>query len=71
MDVDIIGGESENKPVLMNGTASGVHESVTSTPVKFVVNVSKSGTQTPKDDDTWELDCEICHRRGINLVRSL
>lgn len=28
---------------------------------------SKSGTQTPKEDEPWELDCEICHRRGWNL----
>jgi hypothetical protein len=26
-----------------------------------------SGTRTPAGDD-WELDCEICHRRGINQV---
>lgn len=32
---------------------------------------SKSGTQTPKEDEPWELDCEICHRRGWNLVRRL
>lgn len=28
---------------------------------------SGSGSRTPIGDD-WELDCEICHRRGINLV---
>lgn len=71
MDVDILGSESENKPALTNGTGSGVHENVTTIPVKFVVNASKSGTHTPKDDDPWELDCEICHRRGLNLVRPL
>lgn len=26
-----------------------------------------SGSHTPVGDD-WELDCEICARRGINLV---
>ncbi|KAF9000745.1 hypothetical protein BDQ17DRAFT_1281976 [Cyathus striatus] len=26
----------------------------------------KSGTRTPMGDD-WELDCEICHRHGMNL----
>ncbi|TFK40094.1 hypothetical protein BDQ12DRAFT_680331 [Crucibulum laeve] len=29
-------------------------------------NGSASGTRTPIGDD-WELDCEICHRRGINV----
>ncbi|KAF8518471.1 hypothetical protein JB92DRAFT_2902655 [Gautieria morchelliformis] len=66
-DVDVVGGETETKPVLTNGTVLGQPTSVTPTPVKFVVNVSKSGTHTPKDDDPWELDCEICHRRGMNL----
>lgn len=28
------------------------------------------GSRTPAGDD-WELDCEICHRRGINLVSRL
>lgn len=27
-----------------------------------------SGSRTPAGDD-WILDCEICHRRGVNLVR--
>jgi hypothetical protein len=71
VDVDVVGGESESKPAVTNGFKSGEHEPVTATPVKFVVNVSKSGTQTPKDDEVWELDCEICHRRGMNLVRPL
>ena len=57
-EIDII-GEDESKPVV-NGTAPTM-------PMKFV-NSSKSGTQTPKEDETWELDCEICGRRGINLV---
>ncbi|KAK7051068.1 hypothetical protein VNI00_005180 [Paramarasmius palmivorus] len=30
------------------------------------VNGLSSGTRTPAGDD-WELDCEICHRRGINV----
>jgi hypothetical protein len=29
--------------------------------------VTGSGSRTPAGDD-WELDCEICHRHGINLV---
>lgn len=64
VDIDITGGDPESKPVITNGDAPGEHTSVT-LPVKFV---SKSGTQTPKDDDPWELDCELCHRRGMNLV---
>jgi hypothetical protein len=55
--VDING--DEKKPPATDGN--------TPTPM-FVVNVSKSGTQTPKEDEPWELDCEICHRRGMNLV---
>jgi hypothetical protein len=30
-------------------------------------SANKSGSRTPAGED-WELDCEICHRRGINLV---
>ncbi|KAJ8072581.1 hypothetical protein PM082_016140 [Marasmius tenuissimus] len=30
------------------------------------VNGIASGSRTPAGDD-WELDCEICHRRGINM----
>ncbi|KAG7089650.1 hypothetical protein E1B28_011312 [Marasmius oreades] len=30
------------------------------------INGVASGSRTPAGDD-WELDCEICHRRGINL----
>lgn len=26
-----------------------------------------SGSRTPAGDD-WELDCEVCHRHGVNLV---
>jgi hypothetical protein len=26
-----------------------------------------SGSRTPAGDD-WELNCEICHQQGINLV---
>jgi hypothetical protein len=29
---------------------------------------SASGTRTPAGED-WELDCEICFRRGVNQVR--
>lgn len=29
----------------------------------------QSGTRTPAGED-WELACEICHRRGINIVSS-
>lgn len=28
-------------------------------------STSGSGTRTPAGED-WELDCEICYRRGIN-----
>ncbi|GJJ08665.1 hypothetical protein Clacol_002884 [Clathrus columnatus] len=28
---------------------------------------SKSGTLTPKEDESWELDCEVCQKRGWNL----
>jgi len=27
----------------------------------------KSGSRTPVGEE-WELDCEICQRRGVNLV---
>lgn len=70
MDVDVVGGGAENRPLTANGTAHEAPTMVT-TPVKFVINASKSGTQTPKDDEPWELDCEICHRRGMNLVRQI
>jgi len=56
-EVDIVGDDDESKPAV-NGSKA-----------KFVINASsKSGTQTPKEDEAWELDCEICHRRGTNLV---
>lgn len=31
------------------------------------MNGTGSGSRTPLGED-WELDCEICHRRGINTV---
>lgn len=30
------------------------------------VNGGGSGTRTPVEN--WELDCEICHRKGLNQV---
>ena len=30
----------------------------------------KSGSRTPIGEE-WELDCEVCHRRGVNLVRDV
>lgn len=31
---------------------------------------TKSGSRTPIGEE-WELDCEVCHRRGVNLVRDV
>jgi hypothetical protein len=42
-----------------NDNSNGRHETVTP--------ATGSGSRTPAGDD-WELDCEICHRHGINLV---
>lgn len=36
-------------------------------PVNGSTSGSGSSGRTPIGDD-WELDCEICHRRGINQV---
>ncbi|KAF8581073.1 hypothetical protein K439DRAFT_256606 [Ramaria rubella] len=59
VDVDVAGVGLEAEPARANGIEA-------SAPVNFIVTPSKSGTQTPKDEP-WELDCEICHRRGMNL----
>ncbi|KIK62360.1 hypothetical protein GYMLUDRAFT_495420 [Collybiopsis luxurians FD-317 M1] len=45
-----------NGAVLLHHPSSGVSS----------VNGGSRSSRTPAGDD-WELDCEICHRRGINL----
>ncbi|KIJ51033.1 hypothetical protein M422DRAFT_44233 [Sphaerobolus stellatus SS14] len=66
-EIDIVGEDSEaNHPV--NGTKEESVPPTTGLPAKYG---SKSGTQTPKEDEPWELNCEICHRHGMNLDGSL
>jgi hypothetical protein len=61
MDIDIL-GDADRKLAAANGVNAA------SPAVTVSTKPSKSGTQTPKEDEPWELDCEICHRRGQNLV---
>lgn len=61
MQVDVVGDAPPAVPVARNGSMS---------PGKlrnYNVNGSTSGTQTPMSED-WELDCEICYRKGLNVV---
>ncbi|KAH7919365.1 hypothetical protein BV22DRAFT_1023125 [Leucogyrophana mollusca] len=48
-------------PVLLNHPLS---QHPTSSSSRTLPNGSGSGSRTPVED--WELDCEICHRRGTN-----
>lgn len=52
-------GSSTSHYKTSNGNGNGVKKAGTG-----------SGSRTPIGED-WELDCEICHRRGINLVRGV
>ncbi|KAG5637972.1 hypothetical protein H0H81_002416 [Sphagnurus paluster] len=50
--------------VVGDGSAAHEHQPKYATNGK-VSNIGTSGSKTPVGDD-WELDCEICNRRGIN-----
>lgn len=56
-DVDVVSQSSKATPAL-NGTHS--NESV---------QLSRIGTPNGVRSPDWVLDCEICHKSGINLVR--
>jgi len=58
-EVDVVGDEDSPAPVTQeNADVSKVNGRIE----------TKSGSRTPIGEE-WELDCEVCHRRGINLVR--
>jgi len=53
-------------------TSSGHRENLLTFSASAPTNgtgISSSGFRTPAED--WELDCEICDRRGVNQVRLL
>jgi hypothetical protein len=67
MQIDII-GDGPPKHALSNGSMT-FHQGK----IRFhgtAMNGSGSGSRTPLGDD-WELDCEICYRRGINIVSTV
>ncbi|KAJ7573893.1 hypothetical protein C8J56DRAFT_1173207 [Mycena floridula] len=60
MDVDVVGAESVAEPVKRQ------EPQTIPVPPPISTNGSTSGTRTPKGEE-WELDCEICHRKGMNI----
>ena len=62
MQIDIV-GDNVHKRSRSNGLPTRRQAG----PMNGSMNGSGSGARTPMGDD-WELDCEICHRRGINQV---
>lgn len=61
--VDVVGESSGKITLLPNPGASQQKNGRKRAPI----NGTASGSRTPLGDD-WELDCEICHRRGVNIV---
>lgn len=61
MQIDVVGDDLQRRS-RTNGLPSR-----RSGPMNGSMSGSGSGARTPMGDD-WELDCEICHRRGINQV---
>ncbi|KAJ7573885.1 hypothetical protein C8J56DRAFT_502233 [Mycena floridula] len=60
MDIDVVGAESVAEPVKRQ------EPQTIPVPPPISTNGSTSGTCTPKGEE-WELDCEICHRKGMNI----
>lgn len=74
--IDVVSEEPEQlqpqprkKAKLVHKLSKPVKPTKSSKPSKSSnrTNMTASGTQTPVGDE-WELDCEVCGRRGMNLV---
>ena len=63
MQIDIVGDNVYKRRSRSNGLLARRQAG----PMNGSMSGSGSGARTPMGDD-WELDCEICHRRGINQV---
>ena len=61
-EVDVIGEGPPGKKPHTNGINSHYPRQANGS-----TSGTASGTRTPAGED-WELDCEICFRRGINQV---
>ncbi|KIM84771.1 hypothetical protein PILCRDRAFT_817567 [Piloderma croceum F 1598] len=59
-EIDVIGDAPPSKKPYTNGVSSYQPRQANGS-----TSASGSGTRTPAGED-WELDCEICYRRGIN-----
>ncbi|KAJ7178692.1 hypothetical protein C8R43DRAFT_974137 [Mycena crocata] len=71
MEVDVVGNDSHPPPTMRGpGYAHGTSERNTYfAPQRngtATASTSTSGTRTPMGDD-WVLNCEICHRSGVNV----
>lgn len=63
-EIDVIGDAPPSKKPHTNGVYSHQPRQANGS-----TSASGSGTRTPAGED-WELDCEICYRRGINQVNT-
>jgi hypothetical protein len=63
-EIDVIGDAPPSKKPYTNGVYFHQPRQVNGS-----TSASGSGTRTPAGED-WELDCEICYRRGINQVNT-
>ena len=61
--VDVVSHDSRPKPQA-NGRPSRAAQSKSQ-------RKSGGGARTPVDGGDWDLDCEVCHRYGRNLVSEL
>ncbi|GLB40648.1 putative PHD zinc finger [Lyophyllum shimeji] len=71
MQVDVVGDGPAVEPTTKRQHAKQTRKDLATSSShnangKTALKPGGSGSRTPVGDD-WELDCEICHRRGINL----
>ncbi|KAF5382127.1 hypothetical protein D9615_004192 [Tricholomella constricta] len=68
MQVDVVGNgtDADNKQHLKHPRKDVASSNIHNGKGHAVPKASGSGSKTPVGED-WELNCEICHRRGINL----
>lgn len=62
MHIDVTGDGAPVETGYVNGASTSGKVRVNG-----AINGTGSGSRTPAGDD-WELDCEICHRQGVNQV---
>lgn len=77
MQVDVDGQESEHEPVPEPEPEPLPKTRANGRPVRAAANKAKqnaknaksvSSESSPTAEGDWELDCELCHRQGMNIV---